>query len=95
MAIDTKTVEYTARLARIELTEQELDKLSGQLDEIISFIDRLKTLDIGNIAPMSHILPVENVLREDEPRPSLPPDEALKNAPRKENNFFAVPKVIT
>ncbi|MBU1091149.1 MAG: Asp-tRNA(Asn)/Glu-tRNA(Gln) amidotransferase subunit GatC [Candidatus Omnitrophica bacterium] len=94
MAIDKKTVEYVAHLARMELQPKELEKLSGQLMEILAFIDQLQKVDIKDIKPTSHILPLSNVLREDKLRQSLSSEEALKNAPRKHRNFFVVPKVI-
>lgn len=94
MSIDKKTVEDVAHLARIELDEKELEKLSRQLEHILAFIDKLGLLNTETIAPTSHILPVSNVLREDEPRASLPIEKTLKNAPGKEGGFFVVPKVI-
>lgn len=94
MAIDKKTVEYVAHLARIELTPKELDKLSGQLEEIVSFIDQLKQADISDIPATSHILPQANIMRLDEPRAPLEASRALSNAPQKEGGFFIVPKVI-
>ena len=94
MAITKETVEYVAHLARIELKPEELEKLSGQLQDIINFIDKLKKLDVNNISPTSHILPLENVFREDTARESLPVDKVLMNAPQKKDNFFVVPKVI-
>jgi aspartyl-tRNA(Asn)/glutamyl-tRNA(Gln) amidotransferase subunit C len=94
MAIDKKTVEYVAHLARIELQDNELEKLSSQLHDILGFIDKLAELDTKNVSPTSHILPINNVLRNDEPRQSLTPEKALENAPSKEGNFFTVPKVI-
>ena len=94
MSINKETVEHVAHLARIELKNEELDTLSHQLKGILDFIDTLSALDIKNIKPTSHILPVHNVLREDTPRPSLPVDKVLLNAPQKEGNFFGVPKVI-
>ena len=94
MAIDKQTVKYVAHLARIELDAKELEKLSGQLQGILDFIDRLKKVDIKNIPPTSHISPIKNVLREDEPRQSLPVGKALENAPDKQGSFFGVPKVI-
>jgi aspartyl-tRNA(Asn)/glutamyl-tRNA(Gln) amidotransferase subunit C len=94
MSIDKKTVEDVAHLARIELKEAELIKLSKQLEHILGFIDKLSKLDTENIAPTSHILPINNVLREDAPKESLPIGKTLLNAPSKEKNFFVVPKVI-
>ncbi len=94
MAIDKKTVEYVAHLARIELQPIELERLSLQLDDIIGFIDKLSCLDAEQIKSVSHILPVCNVLRDDEPHICLTPEKALENAPSKKGNFFSVPKII-
>lgn len=94
MAITKETVKYVAHLARIELKPKELEKLSGQLKEILDFIDELKKVDIKDISPTSHILPINNVLRKDSLKPSLSIEKALENAPQKEGNFFGVPKVI-
>ena len=92
--IDKKTVEYVAALARINLSPQELEKLSGQLQEILSFIDQLNKVEIKDTLPTSHILPLNNVLRSDAPLDSLPVAKTLENAPQKEGKFFVVPKVI-
>jgi aspartyl-tRNA(Asn)/glutamyl-tRNA(Gln) amidotransferase subunit C len=94
MAISKETVKYVVNLARIELQPKDLEKLSGQLKSILDFIDKLSKVDIGNIAPTSHILPINNVLRDDQPKASLPVHKALDNAPSKDGNFFVVPKVI-
>jgi len=94
MAINKETLKYVAGLARIELQPKELEKLSGQLQDILEFIDKLKKIDTANINPTSHILPINNVLREDKSADSLSADQALGNAPRREDSFFGVPKVI-
>jgi aspartyl-tRNA(Asn)/glutamyl-tRNA(Gln) amidotransferase subunit C len=94
MAIDRKTVEYVAHLARIELTPKELEKLEHQLQDILGFIDKLSRLDISQTPPTSHILSLSNVLREDTPKSSLPAEKVLANAPSREADFFSVPKVI-
>jgi aspartyl-tRNA(Asn)/glutamyl-tRNA(Gln) amidotransferase subunit C len=94
MAIDKKTVEHVAYLSRIDLQPKELDKLSWQLQNILDFIDKLKELNTENINPTSHILPINNVLRDDLPEKSLSNEKALENAPERKNNFFIVPKVI-
>lgn len=88
------TVKHVAHLARIELDSKELEKLSGQLKDILDFIDKLKELDVRDASPTSHILALSNVLRDDRPGESLPIEKALKNAPQKKDNFFVVPKVI-
>jgi len=94
MAIDKETVKYVAHLSRIELGQQELDKLSRQLHDILDFIDTLNKLQVDNVIPTSHILPINNVLREDVPVKSLPIEETLINAPSREGSCFGVPKVI-
>ncbi len=94
MAIDKETIKHVAHLARIDLQPNELDKLSANLQDILGFIDKLSSLDVEKVSPTSHILPISNVLREDEPRTSLTPEKALENAPSKKGSFFSVPKVI-
>ncbi len=94
MSIDKETVKHIAHLSRIELQPKELEKLSGQLDGILGFIDKISTLNIDKVNPTSHILPISNVLREDTPHTSLPPEKALENAPSKKGSFFSVPKII-
>ncbi len=94
MAITKETVDDVAHLSRIKLDPQELEKISGQLSSILDFIDKLKSVNTDNIAPTSHILPVSNVLRQDQPGVSLSAGKALENAPEKRDNFFVVPKVI-
>lgn len=88
------TIKQVAHLARLDLAPAELEKLSGQLEDILEFIGKLKALDIHNVAPTSHILPLSNIAREDTARGSLPTDQALLNAPHKSGDFFGVPKVI-
>lgn len=94
MSLSPETVKYVADLSRIELTPAELEKLSKQLLAVLDYIDQLKELDVNQVAPTSHILALQNVLREDIPKPSLTPDKALRNAPDRQANFFGVPKVI-
>ena len=94
MSITKETVEYVANLARMHLEEQELEKMSKQLQGILDFIDKLKEVDISDIKPTSHILPIKNVFREDVLKESLPIDKVLANAPSKDDRFFTVPKVI-
>lgn len=94
MPISKEQVKYTADLARIKITEEELGILSDQLQRIIDFIDKLKTLDITKVEPTSHAFNLYNVLRQDRLTESLRVEDALKSAPAKEGNFFKVPKVI-
>jgi len=94
MPLDKKTVEYVAHLARIELKPEESLKLAGQLEDILTFIDRLSKLNTDNVKPTNHILPMHNVLREDEPKPSLSVEQVLDNTSHKKGSFFTVPKII-
>ncbi|MGD0335970.1 MAG: Asp-tRNA(Asn)/Glu-tRNA(Gln) amidotransferase subunit GatC [Candidatus Omnitrophota bacterium] len=94
MPISKETVEHVAHLARMELSPKELEKLSRQLQDILGFIDKLKKLNVDSVKPASHILPISNVLREDKPQDSLPREKVFQNAPGREGNFFAVPRVI-
>lgn len=92
--IDLEQVRYIAHLARLELTPQEEDKFSSQLRNILDYVDKLKKVDTKNVPPTSHVLPINNVFREDEREFSLSSREALSNAPKQKNNQFQVPKVI-
>ena len=94
MAINRDAVKYTANLARIELSDKELDNFTGQLDKILAYVDKLNTLDVTKFEPTSHVLEMKNVYREDIVKASLPASEVIKNSPSKENNLFKVPKII-
>ncbi|MBU4590889.1 MAG: Asp-tRNA(Asn)/Glu-tRNA(Gln) amidotransferase subunit GatC [Candidatus Omnitrophica bacterium] len=94
MAIKRDTVKYVAELARIALSEKELEQFTGQLDRILEYVNKLKALDVAGLEPTSHVLEMKNVYREDEVRPSLPAEEVLKNAPDKQGNLFRVKKII-
>ncbi len=94
MSVDKETIKDVAHLARIELQPDELEKLSGQLHDILGFIDKLSSLNLEAVKPASHILPISNVLRDDLPQLSLTPEKALENAPGNKGNFFSVPKII-
>jgi len=94
MAITLKDVEYVANLAKLELSQKEKIKFQKELDNIIKYIDQLNELNTENIPITSHVIPLENVFREDRALPSLPQDKALANAPQKKHGFFKVPKVI-
>ena len=92
--ITEENVKHVAHLARMELTPERLPVLAHQLKDILDFIDKLKEVDITGVLPTSHILPIQNVLRNDELKSSLPSQDALANAPDKQGDFFGVPKVI-
>jgi aspartyl-tRNA(Asn)/glutamyl-tRNA(Gln) amidotransferase subunit C len=94
MAIDRKTVEHVAKLARLQLTDEELARYEMQLAAILDYIAKLEKLDVSGAEPLVHPAETANVFREDAPGPSLPRPEALKNAPEKTDDFFIVPKVV-
>jgi len=94
MALDKQTIEYVANLARIELKPEEALKLTSQLHDVLGFIDKLSQLDTQSVKPTSHILAINNVLRQDRPKKSLSQEEVLQNTAHKKGNFFVVPKVI-
>jgi len=87
-------VVYVAKLARLALSAEEIERLGAQLNGIIDYVSELNEVDTSAVEPTSHVLPLKNVYREDKAGPSLPVDEVLKNAPSKEDGFFKVPKVI-
>lgn len=94
MAIDKETVRHVALLSRLALTEEELDRFTEQLSAILDYIGKLNQLDTSAVPPMSHALALKNVFRADEPRPPLPREKALENAPEEEGGFFRVPQII-
>ena len=87
-------VKYVAHLARISLTPTEEQKLGAQLGNILGYIEKLKQLDVSQVEPTAHAVPLINVTRADEVQPSLPTEEALRNAPAKANGLFLVPKIV-
>jgi aspartyl-tRNA(Asn)/glutamyl-tRNA(Gln) amidotransferase subunit C len=87
-------VKYVAHLARLALTSDEEKKLASQLGNILGYIEKLKELDVAGVEPTAHAVPMVNVSRPDEIRPSLPHDDALRNAPVKANGLFMVPKIV-
>ena len=85
-------VLHVARLARLELTEQEVERFSGELSKVLDHIEKISELgDLADVPPTSHVVEVENPLRLDVPRPSLPRDVALENAPATQDEGFLVP----
>jgi aspartyl-tRNA(Asn)/glutamyl-tRNA(Gln) amidotransferase subunit C len=94
MSVTRKEVEHIAMLARLEFTEDEKEKFTHQLNSILAYVEQLNKLDTSNVEPLSHVIELENVFREDVAKPGLSPEEALKNAPAKTDKFFKVPKVI-
>ena len=93
MAITRDDVLHVARLARLELSDQEVERMCDQLSAILDAVGKVSELDLSGVEPTAHPLDLVNVLAEDEPRPSLPREEALANAPDPEDGFFGVPAV--
>lgn len=94
MKITRKEVEHVARLARLALREEEVELFTAQLSDILTYVAKLNELDTKDVEPTSHVLPVKNVLREDEQGRSVEREKALLNAPDRTEEFFRVPKVI-
>lgn len=82
------------KLARIDLTPEEEQRLAPQLGEVLQYVEKLKELDVDGVEPTAHAVPLSNVLREDEPRESLSQEAALSNAPKSTNGLFVVPKIV-
>ena len=87
-------IKYVANLARIALTPEEEARLGSQLGDILGYVKKLEELDISDVEPMAHAVPLDNVLRADEVQPSISTDEALANAPKAANDLFVVPKIV-
>jgi len=99
MAITRKEVEHVARLARLALTEEEKERYTAQLGQILTYVEKLSALKTDHVTPTTHVLPLSNVWREDKVEPSTAqtlgsPDEILANAPEREGPLFKVKKVI-
>jgi aspartyl-tRNA(Asn)/glutamyl-tRNA(Gln) amidotransferase subunit C len=91
--VTVETVDHVARLARLTLTDDERRTFAAQLDEILSYAEQLAALDVSGVEPMTHV-GVREALRDDEPRASLPRDEAQAPAPDANGGFFRVPRVL-
>jgi aspartyl-tRNA(Asn)/glutamyl-tRNA(Gln) amidotransferase subunit C len=89
--IDREQVLHVARLARLRLSDEEVEKMSGELSTILAAIEQIGELDLEGVDPTSHVVDLENVLRPDEPRPCLPRERALANAPDASDDGFRVP----
>lgn len=94
MSISKEEVQKVAFLARLKLTEQEADQFTGQLNDILRFAEKLNELDTDQVEPTSHVLPMANVMREDEVKPSVSREKALSNAPEEQDGMFRVPAVF-
>ena len=87
-------VKYVAHLARLALSPEEEKQLGAQLGSILGYIEKLRELDVTNVEPTAHAVPLVNVTRADEVRPSLPHGEAMRNAPKQSGGLFIVPKIV-
>ncbi len=87
-------VLHIAKLAKLRLTDDEVALFQEPLGCILEYFRQIEKLDTEKILPMKHVLDLHTVLRPDEPRPSVSPEEALKNAPKRRDNYFVVPKVV-
>ena len=94
MAIERKDVEYVTNLAQLKLTPEEMDKFTSQLDQLVSYVNKLNQLDTSEVEPTFHVLDIYNVFREDEVKDSSDRDSILSSAPASEDGFFVVPKII-
>jgi aspartyl-tRNA(Asn)/glutamyl-tRNA(Gln) amidotransferase subunit C len=89
--IDRDQVLHVARLARLRLTDEALERMPGELSKILEHVEKMDELDLDGVEPTSHVVALQNVLREDEPRPCLPRDKALAGAPDVVDGGFRVP----
>ncbi|MCX8052802.1 MAG: Asp-tRNA(Asn)/Glu-tRNA(Gln) amidotransferase subunit GatC [Armatimonadetes bacterium] len=94
MKLTREDIESVAYLSRLELSEEEKDTLTGHINRLLENFEKLQELDTSEVEPTSHVVPVFNVFRKDEPRPSLPVEEVISNGPQVEDNCFVVPRVV-
>ena len=94
MKVDKKTVDEIAHLARLELNEEEKKEMSVEMSKILDWMEKLNDIDTSSVEPLIHMSQEINVLREDKEGEMLSHEDALKNAPKKDSNYFRVPKVI-
>ncbi len=94
MKITEQDVLYVAHLARLNVTKEELAKMTGQLDKFLSYVDKLREVDTGKTEPVTHFFSVQNAFRDDEVRSSLSQQEALKNCEQTDGESFLVPRIL-
>ncbi|WP_100403647.1 Asp-tRNA(Asn)/Glu-tRNA(Gln) amidotransferase subunit GatC [Bacillus sp. FJAT-42315] len=92
--ITEEQVRHVANLARLAVTDEEVEKFTSHLDAIISFAEQLNELDTTDVLPTSHVLDMKNIMRKDEAKPGLPQEEVLKNAPDHQNGQIRVPSIM-
>jgi aspartyl-tRNA(Asn)/glutamyl-tRNA(Gln) amidotransferase subunit C len=94
MAIDRAAVDHVARLARLDLSEEERERMRVEMTNILEHAAQIQALDLDGVEPTSHAIPLKNVMRADEVKPSLSQEEALAIAPRAEDGRFMVPRIV-
>ncbi len=94
MKIDSQEVMHVAKLARLNVSDRDAERLTSEMNSILAYMDKLNELDTSGIEPMAHALQLDTPFREDTVKPSLSNDNALENAPQKEGGFFVVPRVL-
>lgn len=94
MADSGMDIQYVAHLARLQLSPDEQQHLGAQLGNILNYIKKLQEVDVSGVEPTAHAVPLVNVTRPDEVRPSLPHEDAMRNAPAQANGLFIVPKIV-
>ena len=87
-------IKYVAHLARLALTPDEEKKFGAQLGTVLGYVEKLKEVDVSGVEPTAHAVPLVNVTRQDEVRPSMSNEDALRNAPAQANGLFLVPKIL-
>lgn len=93
-AISKEQVKHVANLARLELSDEEVDKMADQLGDIINYAELLNELDTDNVEPTTHVLDLKNVMRKDEPKEWVKKEDILKNAPDQQDGQFRVPSIL-
>jgi aspartyl-tRNA(Asn)/glutamyl-tRNA(Gln) amidotransferase subunit C len=94
MSLSTDQVRWVAHLARLELTDEETATFTRDLTAIVDYVNQLQSVNTDNVEPLAHAVELANVFRADEPAESLPVDQALANAPQRQDDFYAVPAVL-
>ena len=94
MSVTIQDVEHIAKLANLEFTDAEKNKFTQQMNKILDYVEQMNKLDTDKVEPLSHVIELNNVFRSDEVKQGISTEEALKNAPEKNEHFFKVPKVI-
>jgi aspartyl-tRNA(Asn)/glutamyl-tRNA(Gln) amidotransferase subunit C len=94
MDIDRATVDHVARLARLDLSDEERERMTTELGHILEHAAKIQALDLDGVEPTSHAIPIRNVMRPDEVMPSLTQEEALSGAPEAEDGRFKVPRIL-